>query len=87
MWDHYVAFSELPGRYGRIFANKVEHGGRLVGSSLHTSHSLDILEILTGYTFGQMVGYIMYICKISIFARWDVRSGRLMWLTKLGIDS
>ena len=52
-WEHYVAFSDLPDRDGRVFANKAERVVAELWVSLshtiflNTLHSLDILEIMT----------------------------------------
>ena len=52
-WEHYVAFSDLPDRDGRVFTNKAERVVAELWVSLshtiflNTSHSLDILEIMT----------------------------------------
>lgn len=84
-WDHYVAFPDLPDRDGRVFANKAARVTTELWVSLprttllNTSHSLDILEIMTGY--------IVSICRISSDARRDMRPRRLVWLTKPVINS
>jgi hypothetical protein len=84
-WDHYVAFPDLQDRDGRVFDNKAARVTAEVWVSLphttllNTSHSLNILEIITGY--------IPSICRISSDARRDLRPGRVVWLTKHVINS
>jgi hypothetical protein len=79
-WEHYIAIPDAQDRNGRVFANKAKQVkaklwvSLLPTTLLNTSHSLDILEIMTGY--------IASICRISLDARRDFRTGRLMWLTK-----
>jgi hypothetical protein len=83
--DHYVAFPDLPDRDGRVFNNKAAQVTAELWVSLprttllNTSHSLDILGIMTGY--------IASICRISSDARRNLRPGQLVWLTKPVINS
>ena len=71
MWDHYVAALDAADRDGRVFPNKVERvKGELWVSIprttlLNTSHSLDILEVMTVY--------IASICRTSTDARRGTR--------------
>ena len=66
-WDHYVAALDAADRDGRVFPNKAERvkGELWVSISrttlLNTSHSLDILEVMTVY--------IASICRPSTDAR------------------
>lgn len=79
-FGHYVAADDAEDRAGRVFNNTAERVKAELWVSLppntllNTSHSLDILEIMTGY--------IASICRISSDARRDLRTGRLWWLTK-----
>jgi hypothetical protein len=79
-WKHYVVVPDAQDQNGRVFANKAERVKAELWVSLppttllNTSHSLDILEIRTGY--------IASICRISSDARRDFRTGWLVWLTK-----
>jgi hypothetical protein len=79
-WEHYVDIPDAQDQNGRVFANKAERVKAELWVSLppttllNTSHSLDILEIMTGY--------IASICWISSDVRRDFRTGRLVWLTK-----
>jgi hypothetical protein len=84
-FDHYVAFPNLPDQFCRQFTNKAvwvmaELWVSLSRTTLlNTSHSLDILEIMTGY--------IMSVCRISSYVSRDLRLGRLVWLRKPIINS
>jgi len=84
-WDHYVTFSDLPDRDGRVFTYKVERVMAELWVSHHrttlvnTSHLLDILEII--------IGYITCIWRISLDAMRDTRPGPLLWPIKPVINS
>jgi hypothetical protein len=79
-FDHYVVVPDLEDRAGRVYNNKAERVKAELWVSLppttllNTSHSLDILEIMTEY--------IASICRISLDTRRDWRTGRLRWLTQ-----
>ena len=84
-WDHYIALLDVPDRDGRVFRNK---GGRVTAelwvsiprtTVLNTSHSLEILKIMTRY--------IVSICRISSDASKDLRKGRIFWLRKNVLSS
>ena len=70
-WDHYVVDLDAADREGRVFPNKAEWvKGKLWVSIprttlLNTSHSLDILEVMTVY--------IASICRTSTDARRGTR--------------
>ena len=73
-WDHYVTTLDAADRDGRVFPNKAERvKGELWVSIprttlLNTSHSLDILEVMTVY--------IASICRTSTDARSGTRPRR-----------
>ena len=84
-WADYVAFPDLPDGNDMVFTNKVEWVVAELWVSLplttmlNTSHSLDILQI--------MIGYIASICRISIDAWRDMRTGQPVWLTEPVLNS
>ena len=73
-WNHYVTARDAADHDGRVFPNKVERvKGELWVSMprttlLNTSHSLDILEVMTVY--------IVSICRTSTDARRGMRPRR-----------
>jgi hypothetical protein len=79
-FDHYAIIDDARDLVGRQFPNKAERVKAKLWVSLprttllNTSYSLDILEILNGY--------IASICRISLDARRDLRTGQLWWLAK-----
>ena len=79
-WEHYITADDGLNREGRIYLNKAERVLHELWVSLsgttfvNASHSLDILEIITEN--------IASICRISIDARRDMRTGRPVWHTK-----
>jgi hypothetical protein len=77
-FDHYNVAPDAVDRDGREFNNKAKRVMQELWLSLphtilfNTSHSLQILEI--------MYGYIVFVCRISSYARLDMRSGQMWWL-------
>lgn len=76
-FDHYVAAPDAEDREGRRFANKAERVKAELWVSiccttlLNTSHSLNNLQIMTGY--------IVYICRTFTDAPREKRRGPLLW--------
>ena len=81
LFDHYATTPDATDRARRVFNNKAERVKQELWVSLprttllNTSYSLDILEIMNGY--------IMFVCRISLDARTDMRPGRMRWLPML----
>ena len=77
-FDNYAVAPDAADRDRRVFNNKVDHVKQELWVSLphttllNTSHSLDILEIMNGY--------IVFVCRISLDARTDMRLGQMRWL-------
>jgi hypothetical protein len=79
-FDHYAAADDAIDRDGRLFNNKAERVKKELWVSpprttfLNTLHLLDILQIMNGY--------LASICRISLDARREWRTGRIWWLPK-----
>ena len=79
-FDHYVVAPDAVDQDGREFNNKVERVKQELWVSrprtilFNMSHSLHILEI--------MYGYIVFVCRISSYARLDTRLGWMWWLPR-----
>ena len=84
-FDHYAAAPDAADRARRVFNNKAERVKQELWVSLprttllNISHLLDILEIMNGY--------IMFVCRISLDARTDMRPGRMWWLPNAAKNS
>ena len=84
-FDQYTAVPDAADWVCRVFNNKAERVKQELWVSLprttllNTSHSLDILEIMNGY--------IVFVCRISLDARTDMRPGRMRWLPNAAKNS
>jgi hypothetical protein len=79
-FDHYAVIPDAIDQDDREFNNKVERVKQELWVCLARTilfnmlHSLHILEI--------MYGYIVFVCRISLDARLDMRSSLIWWLPR-----